>query len=585
MINRLPLSDDADTESLRDEFVRQERFLRDEMPVRFIATTLAYGMGLVYLSPWLIAGLALLDLACEIAAHRMMRNPDRLVADPRRRWQLNALIFVIEMAFALPAVLIWHVEDPYAKALSIGLLAGSMMHMATVRAIHLPQGLAGAAALALLIMGSNVVFWTRIDDWKALLLTTLCGSVAIGYFISAMVSNNRLHRDIAARGRAAQRAGEAKGRFLAQMSHELRTPLNGILGLAHAELRTARDPAARERLSVLVTSAEGLATILDDSLDSAAISEGQVAIRLRRAVPAQAIATAAALFRPRIEEAGLTLDLDIGPGLDGAFMMDDHRLRQCLSNLLSNALRHTHRGGIRIAARVARHQNPPRDLLSVEVADTGSGIAPDLRDRLMRFPSGLAGVAPVPRADGGQGLGIGIVRDLARRMGGDLVLLPEFAGQGGARFCLTLALHEAAPARPDRPPPAVEGLRVLVVDDLATNRLVAQTCLRLLGVASTEAASGAEALERLRAETFDAVLLDMNMPEMDGIATLRAIRSEPSSGGRPAVIAMTADAMPEDRDRYLAAGLDGYIAKPVTPERIAEVLAWVARGRVDRFAT
>jgi CheY-like chemotaxis protein len=219
------------------------------------------------------------------------------------------------------------------------------------------------------------------------------------------------------------------------------------------------------------------------------------------------------------------------------------------------------------------------------VADTGSGIAPDLRDRLMRFPSGLAGVAPVPRADGGQGLGIGIVRDLARRMGGDLVLLPEFAGQGGARFCLTLALHEAAPVRPDRPPPAVEGLRVLVVDDLATNRLVAQTCLRLLGVASTEAASGAEALERLRAETFDAVLLDMNMPEMDGIATLRAIRSEPSSGGRPAVIAMTADAMPEDRDRYLAAGLDGYIAKPVTPERIAEVLAWVARGRVDRFAT
>jgi two-component system, sensor histidine kinase len=581
MITRSPLPDTSPSDRLRDELVRQADLLRSETPVRAVAAGLAYGMTAIYLPPGFILTLAFLDLVAEIVAARLLRDPDRLVADPRRRQALVALTFLIETCFALPAALLWHIDDPYAKALSIGLLSGSMMHIATVRAIHMPQGIAGAAALALLIFSSNLIYWVEKSNWDALLVTSLCGVVSVGYFLTAMVSNHRLHRANAEGKQAALRADEAKGRFLAQMSHELRTPLNGILGLAHAELRNARDPAAQERLSVLLTSAEGLATILDDSLDSAAVSDGQVAIRQRPAVPGQAIATAAALFRPRIEEAGLRLTLDIGPGLDRPFLLDDHRLRQCLSNLLSNALRHTQTGGIRIVARLARLQDPPRTHLSVEVADTGTGIAPALRDQLLRFPPGRAGVAPVPRPDGGQGLGLGIVRDLARRMGGDLVLLPELAGQRGARFFMTILLADAVDAAhpPDREN-GLQGLRVLVVDDLATNRLVALTCLRLLGVTATEAASGTEALARLRGTAVDAVLLDMNMPDMDGIATLQAIRAEVSGATLPAVIAMTADAMPEDRARYLAAGLDGYLAKPVTPERIAEVLsAALARTR------
>lgn len=561
---------------LRDEMERQAELLRSEMPVRAIAGALAYGMTAIYLPLWFIAILALVDLGAETVSARLLRDIDRLVAEARRRHGLVALTFIIETCFALPAAVMWHIDDPYAKALSIGLLSGSMMHIATVRAIHMPQGYAGAAALAVLIFTSNGIYWSEKDNWQALAVTSLCGAVAVGYFVTAMLSNHRLHRANAEERQAALRADAAKGRFLAQMSHELRTPLNGILGLAHAELRAARTPEARERLSVLVTSAEGLATILDDSLDTAAVSDGQVAIRQRAAVPAQAIATAAALFRPRIEEAGLTLTLDIGPGLDRPFLLDDQRLRQCLSNLLSNALRHTRTGGIHIVGRMARLQDPPQGFLSVEVADTGSGVPPALRAELLRYPPGRAGVAPLPRPDGGQGLGLAIVRDLARRMGGDLVLLPDQPGQPGARFCLTLVLADANGA-PDLAVPegGLAGLRVLVVDDLATNRLVALTCLRLLGITATEAASGTEALARLRKAPADVVLLDMNMPDMDGIATLRAIRAEAPGATRPAVIAMTADALPEDRARYLAAGMDGYLAKPVTPERIAEALAAV----------
>jgi two-component system, sensor histidine kinase len=588
MIPTHPLPQMPPSERLRGELIRQAELLRSEMPIRAVAGALAYGMTAIYLPVWIILALALVDLVAEIASDRLLRDPDRLVAEPRLRHLLVALTFVIETCFALPAALMWHIDDPYAKALSIGLLSGSMMHIATVRAIHMPQGLAGAAALAVLIFSSNLIYWWDTANWDALFVTTLCGVVAVGYFVTAMVSNHRLHRANAEGRQAALQADAAKGRFLAQMSHELRTPLNGILGLAHAELRNTRDPAARERLSVLLTSAEGLATILDDSLDSAAVSDGQVAIRLRAASPGQAIATAAALFRPRIEEAGLHLTLDIGPGLDRPFLLDDHRLRQCLSNLLSNALRHTTEGGINIIARLAYLQDPTRGHLSVEVIDTGTGVPPALRDQLMRFPPGRAGVAPVPRPDGGQGLGLGIVRDLARRMGGDLVLLPELAGQKGARFFLTLTLRDAVAApRTTAEAPALQGLRVLVVDDLATNRLVALTCLRLLGVTATEAASGAEALARLRAAPADAVLLDMNMPDMDGIATLQAIRAELAGASVPFVIAMTADAMPEDRARYLAEGLDGYLAKPVTPERIAEALsgAMKPQTRVTKAAT
>lgn len=561
---------------LSEELQRQADFLLQERPLRAVASVVAYGMATIYLPLWVVLICALGDLAFEIVAARLLADPARLAAEPARRRKLLASVFLIETCFALPPVLYWHVEDPYAKALAIGVLAGSMMHMASVRSIHLPQGLVGAAALALAILGSNAVYWLATGDFWALAATTFCGIVAIGYFTAAMVSNHRLHSTTAAERWRAQAADRAKGRFLAPMSHELRTPLNGILGLAHAEHRLAADPAARERLAVLLASAQGLAEILDDSLDSAAVETGQMPVRLRPGVPGAVIRSTAALFRPAVEDKGLRLECRIEAGLDEPALIDATRLRQCLTNLLSNALRLTETGSIAIAARTEAEGT----LLVIEVADTGPGLLPGAAARLLGSETAMASGGPR------RGIGLAITRDLARRMGGGLEHVAPPAGVVGARFRLTVALPElpsdrrpdgpaGAPADPP-PPPTVPvppgGPSVLVVDDIAANRLVATTCLRILGLDPAEADSGEAALQLAAARPFDAVLLDLNMPGMDGAATLRRLRVLPGPSARARVVAMTADALPDDRTRCLAQGFDAHLAKPVTPETIAAAL-------------
>jgi signal transduction histidine kinase/ActR/RegA family two-component response regulator len=575
---------------LADELQRQFQFLMREAPVRFVATAVAYGMGMIFLPVPLILAAALLDLLGEIVTWQILRGDSLALArNPARRRVMLAAIILIETCFALPAALMWHIEDPYVKALAVGLMSGSMMHLATARSIHLPTGIAGWVTLAVAMAVSNGLYWLQRGDWASLAVTSLCEVVALGYFAAAMLSNNRLHRETAEGRRVALAADAAKGRFLAQMSHELRTPLNAILGLSHAELRRAADPIGRERLGAIVASAEGLGTLLDDILDLSAMETGRLPIRPTPAIPAEEICAAAALWRPGIEEAGLGFALTVDPALDRPAMLDCQRTRQCLSNLLSNALRHTVRGGISLTARHSESLRRGGRWLSVEVADTGPGIPDALRATLFAAPA-AAGPAP-PRPDGngsgGHGIGLSIAYAMARQMGGDLTLQPADPDRPGARFTLLLPLP-AAPA-PVRAAPRAEtplrGRRVLVVDDIATNRMVAAACLTLLGARVDEAASGPATLDRLAQGGADAVLLDLNMPGMDGRATLAEIRRQPGPAARVPVVAMTADAMPGDRAACLAAGFDGYIAKPVTPDRLAETFAALDAAARPRHLT
>lgn len=299
-----------------------------------------------------------------------------------------------------------------------------------------------------------------------------------------------------------------------------------------------------------------------------------MAIRPRPVVPADEIASAAALFRPAAEASGRRLVLSVDTGLTAPALIDGHRLRQCLNNLLSNAIRHG-RTATCITVRAAREvpdDGPP--LLAVEVEDDGPGFgatAPETPPD-----------AEVARSRG-HGLGLSIARGLAGQMGGDVVILPP-TGASGARFRLTIALPSAAPealaARQAVPDPmALRGLRVLVVDDIATNRLVATTQLRHLGAVACEADSGAEALRRLAVETVDLVLLDMNMPDLDGIGTFRRLRALPPPHGHVAVVALTADAMDHHRAHFLSQGLDGYLSKPISAERIAAEVQRVLAAR------
>jgi two-component system, sensor histidine kinase len=559
-----PPSNAAD---LRDELGRQYRILMKEAPVRLATTAAAYGLSALFLPVWVMLLCFCVNLGGEIMSARALRNLDP-ATDPARYRACLVWVFILEMAFSIVPAMMWHVEGPYMKAFAVGLAVTSIMHVSTVRAIHLPMGLTGFAAISTAAITTNAILWIHKGDFAALAYTTVCAIAGLGYALGAILSNNQLHKETA-RGRAeAQAANAAKGTFLAQMSHELRTPLNAILGMGHAELRRTTDPVSIERLSVLISSAEGLSTILDDILDMSAIQGGHLPIRRAAINLGAEISATAALFRPQIEEAGLTLVVDLPATLPEWVLLDAQRLRQYLSNLLSNALKNTAQGQISIcASRVAL--DDAKSLLRIEVMDTGPGIAPERASAMFE---------PFVRGPGtslGTGLGLSITRALARQMGGDLQLEQPAPGTpSGAHFILTLALEDAAGPKASQsvmiaPPIDLTGRRVLVVDDIASNRLVAVTYLRYFGADAVEASSGAAALDCIAAGGIDLVLLDMNMPEMDGLETFAALRALPPPAGQLPVIAMTANTLSDHRQLYGNAGINGYLAKPVTPDSAA----------------
>ena len=574
----------SDIARLRDELDQQRRQLDWEKSFRLGATMLAFAMGLIYLPASVIVPLALINVLADLTGGWLFREPDRLAASALRRAAVIVTVCLMEITFVLPAAIMWHVDDTFAKCLAIGLAASSMMQLSTGRSIHLPQGLWGGAALVVVVLVSNAAYWTMRGDWLALGLSTLCAMTASGYCLMAMISNHQVHRRSAARNRAAIEAAAAKDRLLATISHELRTPLNGILGMGHVELAQAGSPEARARLGVLVASAEGLSVILDDILDISAARDGRLAIWPAVWIPAEEIEAIMLLFRHGAGDRGVDVTLELAPELSQPARFDRQRLRQCLSNLVSNALRHGQGAALRVrAAQIVAADG--RALLDLTVADDGPGVPEALRDILFEPFARLPGPAP-EGARHGQGLGLSIARSLARAMGGDVVLLPPGVHGSGAVFRLTLDLTPAPKAKraqafrelPEHAKTQPER-RVLVVDDIATNRLVAISCLGLAGAEGSEADSGAAALEQLATASFDAVLLDMNMPGLDGLATLARIRALDGPAARVKVIAMTADSGDARRKHYLAAGCDGYLAKPVTPDSIAAALSAIATRR------
>jgi signal transduction histidine kinase/CheY-like chemotaxis protein len=546
---------------LRRELQRQRSILVREAPVRFVAVGLGYAISAFYLPVLLIVALATVNLLAEIVSDQFLRDIDRFVDSRTRRRIVLAMTFLHVACFVIPPALLWHLEDPYAKALAVGITAGAMMHVATIRAIHLPIGLSGALAFWVIALATNGLYWGLDGRWAGLAASTFCALGSLGYFLSTLIANNRFHRQTLEGWAEAAAANAAKSRFLALVSHELRTPLNAILGMGHAELARQTDPIGRERMELLVESATGLGVLLDDILDLSAVQEGRLPIRVETVNPGAILSASVALFRPQAEAAGLQLDLTLEADLPTAARADGQRLRQCLSNILSNALKFTAQGSVRLTARIAAG-----GMLHVEVQDTGEGVPDALRDAI--FEPFVRG----PGMKAGTGLGLTISRSLARRMGGDLVLMPS---SRGARFCLTLPLGPAdqPPVLPSSGPPVnLHGHLILVVDDIASNRLVAATYLRHFGAQVTEADSGEAALRLMESVHPSAILLDMNMPGMDGAETLRHLRQASHGRADLPVIAMTADATEDHRRACLAAGMDGYVTKPLSPDQLAEAL-------------
>ena len=537
----------------------QQKMLRRMEPMRLVFRAIAYGLTAAFLPFWLTLAAMGFDYLFEGLAQGWMQDLNQR-ANPRRYGAVLLAVFLMEVSFALPCALIWQQDSEYAKALAVALICMTLFQLVTVRAIHLPLGLAGWFAVALTAGIGNTYYWIEAGNSLGLALSTLGLVSGIIYTLEAMRSNHHLHAELGRRSIAADAASRAKGQFLAQMSHELRTPLNAILGMGEIELALSKSAASIERLQTVVGSARGLAVILDDILEMTALGAAKLQIRPQPVVPQQVIAATVELFRPMADQAGLALDLHICATLHKPAMIDPHRLRQCLSNLLSNALKYTDAGRISVTASTGAE-----GALVLDVVDTGPGISAQVRDQIFQpFHRGTD-------QQTGSGLGLAISRGFARQMGGDLVLRPS---ADGAHFqlCLPMAAPPTSRVAPVAPSALdLSGRRILVVDDIATNRMVACAYVQFFGAFTDQAVTGAEALQAIDAHRPDLVLLDLHMPGLSGFETLAKIRA--MAGPALPVLAMTADVSPQMQQRLQGAGMDGFLAKPLTAENVAAALA------------
>ena len=269
----------ADGERLREELARQYRIVRGEFAMRIVLVGLAYLICAQYVSPWIMAALFLVEVVGELTAQQLLRGLDPLAA-PRRYWAFLLSLVPMEASLITAAGLVWLQDDPYAKSIAIGIVMGSLLHLCSVRSIHLALGLVGMLTVSVVVCIFNTLHWIIQDNWVGLAVSTATAIAAIGYAATAMVSNHRLHRGGAEAAAAAKAANVAKGRFLAQISHELRTPLNAVIGLVEIEASNAAG-ASRQRLRTVATSARDLAVMLDDAVDYSALTEGRVAVTPR----------------------------------------------------------------------------------------------------------------------------------------------------------------------------------------------------------------------------------------------------------------------------------------------------------------
>ncbi len=374
---------------------------------------------------------------------------------------------------------------------------------------------------------------------------------------------------------AAEAANSSKSAFLAAMSHEIRTPLNGVLGMAQALHSEALTPAQAEKVQTILESGETLMTLLNDVLDISKVEAGKLELVTSPTDLRYKLSRVYKLFLPRAEEKGVSFTFAVDDSIPKYVACDPVRLRQCLSNLLSNAIKFTDTGAVN-----ARISGTPiedgRCEICIAVRDTGIGMNEETCARL--FNEFTQAEESAARRFGGTGLGLAITQKLARLMGGDVTVESEL-GVGSVfemRFPADIVEVSAAPAPRARPAlPATAGLggkRMLVVDDNAINRKVVGIFLKHMEVEIAEAENGVAALEALRTQAFDLVLLDMHMPVMDGEETIRHIRASEADFRHVPVIALTADVMRGDGSRYRAMGMDGFATKPIShDELLAEI--------------
>ncbi|MCB2115550.1 MAG: response regulator [Rhodobacteraceae bacterium] len=544
----------ADQTTWLDEIIRQRERLKRDLVSRLVGVAMTCVVFAVFLPFWFLFFVFLLIVGSEVMTHRYMTAIET-DPTPGRRVAVLASAVIGMSLYSLPALFVWLNDDPLIKFLAVLSLIGALLSISVVRSTHLPFGIASGIppTLALLWLPLQYVFDPGFNLSAVLALVGVI--VLLSYFVSALIQSNRAQSQLLDAISEVREASRAKSAFLSAMSHEVRTPLNAIAGHTDLLLRSDLPAESRQHARAAARAIRLLKSILDDVGDLASVSEGKLRFRPVTAAIRDEMDAVRHLSPASHGEAPPEIRVETTSDVPEFGRFDPILLRKCLGHLCTVVLDDQPQGGERQVFLRCSMAPTRRDRLRISLSGKEPGQRLETPDPVIE----------------GDSLSQSVTRRLAEVMGGKTSVIRAPDGSLSARLELPFVAVADPPAGGAE---AIYGrLRVLVVDDIATNRFVVVQHLRALRIEAKEAGSGQEAIERLTEGAFDIVLLDMNMPDMDGEATFREIRASDADWSRIPVIALTADAIADKRDYYLSLGIDGFVSKPVDRRLLwAEIL-------------